>query len=91
MAVLEGVRSPEKRKGRAVLSVRDPLIESLVEGLGIEGATLAEIRAFCKVLVRARNAHDIKRRRSGLFGARIAKDDAPRVLKRALAELEVPQ
>lgn len=84
-----GNATPEKRKGRAVLSVRDPLVESLLAGLGIEADKLGEIRAFCKVMVSRRNRWDIARRRSGLFGSRLLRrEDAPRALKAAMAELE---
>lgn len=88
MANLERGLPAPKGKGRATLSVRDPLVESLVVGLGVENETLAELRAACKALVASRNAWDVNRRRFGLFGSRrISRDEAPRVLARALAEL----
>jgi hypothetical protein len=67
--------------------VREPLVESLVQGLSVEAEQLHDLRSFCKEWVRDRNRFDIDRRRSGLFG-RIEKDDADRLLKRQLAELE---
>jgi hypothetical protein len=67
--------------------VRDPLVESLVQGLSVEAEHIQDLRSFCKEWVRDRNRFDINRRRSGLFG-RIEKDDADRLLKRQLAELD---
>jgi hypothetical protein len=88
MAVLErGPAPPPKGKGRTVLSVRDPLVETLLAGLGVEAETIAELRHFSKSLVRDRNQWDI-RRRGGLFAAReIPKDAADALLKRELAKL----
>ncbi|MGV2495069.1 hypothetical protein [Pelagerythrobacter aerophilus] len=81
-----GSPAPERREGRARLSVRDPLIESLVVGLGVEGEILNELRDCCKQLVRDRNHWSI--RRAGLFSSRkLNKSDADRALSRALAEL----
>lgn len=79
VAIRTGNATPEKRKGRAVLSLRDPLVESLVVGLDLEGEQLAEIRRFCKLWTSARNRWDV-RRRGGLFGShRLSKQDADRV------------
>ena len=78
--------APDSVKGRVRLTVRDPLIESLVAGLTVEN--LDDLRAACKVLVRDRNRWDIGRRRSGLFGSRLLrKEDADRALSTALDEL----
>jgi hypothetical protein len=77
--------APDSVKGRVRLTVRDPLIESLVAGLTEEN--LEELRAFCKVWVGRRNRWDIGRR-SGLFGAKLLRrDDADRALKQELAKL----
>ena len=81
-----GAAPPPNGKGLAVLSVRDPLVESLLRGLGFEEQNLDEIRQFCKRLVVERNRHDIARRRGGLFG-RIDKQDASRLLQPELAAL----
>lgn len=77
--------APDSVKGRVRLTVRDPLIESLVAGLTVEN--LDDLRAACKVLVRDRNRWDISRRRSGLFGAKLLRrDDADQALKQELAK-----
>lgn len=71
-----------------MLSRRDPLIESLVTGLGVDGVNLDEARAACKALVRDRNRWDIERRRGGLFGSsRLSRDEAAAALSAALAAL----
>lgn len=83
-----GDQTPERRKARAVLSVREPLIETLLAGLGVEGSDLDELRRFCKAWTSDRNRFDIKRRRTGLFGSnRLRLADADRALKLALAEM----
>lgn len=87
-ALERGPRPPEKREGRARLSVRDPDIEKLLAGLALEGDDLEQIRQFCKFWWRLRNEHDISRRRGGLFSTgRIDKADAGRLLQLALADL----
>ena len=76
--------TPEKQKGRQTLSVRDPLVESLVVGLGIEGEHLEQLRRFCKRLTRERNRWDVSRR-AGLFAVRpLKKHEADQALRRAL-------
>lgn len=83
-----GFEPPPKGKGRVVLSVRDPLTERLVAGLGVDDNNLQKMRQICKVLVRERNQFDIARRSNGLFASgRLSKDDADRALKRAMAAL----
>lgn len=91
MPVLErGTRPPEKREGRAQLTVRDPNIEKLLAGLALEGDDLERMRQFGKFWWRLRNEHDIARRRGGLFstGRYIDKADADRLLRLALADLQ---
>ncbi len=74
----------QKQKGRSTLSVRDPLVESLVVGLGIEGESLEQLRRFCKRWTRERNRWSVSRR-SGLFGSRtLKKDEAEQALRSAL-------
>lgn len=87
MPVLEGARSPEKRRDRVRLYALDPVSDGLLSGLPIEPEHLHETRAFAKVLVRDRNAYDINRRRGGLFGRRIGKDEADALLARLVAGL----
>lgn len=82
-----GNATPEKRKARATLSVREPLIETLLAGLDIEGAELDDLRRFCKAWTGARNRFDIRRRRTGMFGRKLDRSDADRALKLALAEI----
>lgn len=75
---------PPKQEGRRTLSVRDPLVERLVQGLGVEGESLEHLRRFCKHLTRERNRWSVAHR-SGLFGVRtLKKDDAERALRLAL-------
>ena len=84
-----GNATPKKRKGRAVLSLREPLVEKLLVGLTFEGEDLDRIRRVCKKLVRERNQWDIGRRGSGIFGLkRLSKSDADGALKCALNALE---
>ena len=79
--------APNSGKGRARLTLRDPLVESLLAGL--DDYDLNELRAFCKKIASARNKWDVARRRSGIFGTRqIRPDEASRALKSALAELK---
>lgn len=57
MALLgTGNATPEKREGRARLSVRDPLIENMLASISIEGFDIDETRRFGNALLRARNA-----------------------------------
>lgn len=84
VAIRTGNATPEKRKGRAVLTLREPLVESLVVGLGLQGEELAEIRRFCKRWTSERNRWDV-RRRGGLFGShRLSKQDAERAWRAEL-------
>ena len=83
-----GNATPEKQKARAVLSVREPSIESLLAGLDFDGVNIDDLRTFSKHWWSARNGWDVSRRRSGLFGSRLLrKDDADHALKNALREL----
>lgn len=76
MTYLEGVRSPEKRRDRLTLSVRDPNIEKLVAGLDIDGISIDQLRRIGKNLWRWRNDWSVKvasrRRREvrGLFASK---------------------
>ena len=80
-------RSPERRKGREVLTARDPWIEDLLTGLSLDPEYIAEIRRFCKQMYRDRNAWDVARRARGMFGARIDKSNVEKVLRREIAAL----
>ena len=76
--------TPQKQKGRQTLSVRDPLVERLVTGLGIEGEQLDELRRFCKSWTSERNRWSVKHR-AGLFAVRpLKKQDADEALRREL-------
>lgn len=83
----KGAAPSPNGRARAVLSVREPLIETLLSGLGVEGSELEELRRFCKAWTGARNRFDIKRRRTGMFGRKLHGSDADRALKLALAEI----
>ena len=87
-AILAGDRLTPKQKSRATLSVRSPLVNSLLGGLSIDGEDINEAYAFGKQLVDDRNEWDIARRRTGLFGGgRLSKADAGLALSRALSAL----
>ena len=82
-----GNATPEKRKARPRLTVREPFIESLLAGLDFDGVDMDHLRAFSKRCWSSRNTWAVSRRR-GLFGSeRLRKRDADRVLKQELAEL----
>lgn len=51
-----GNATPEKREGRARLSVRDPLIENMLASISIEGFNIDQTRRFGNALLRARDA-----------------------------------
>ena len=84
---LERAAAPERREGRARLSVRDSLVESLLSGLDYRVENLEEIRAFCKAICRERNRWDIARRGGGLLSGKLHRNDAERALRRELASL----
>jgi len=84
-----GNATPEKREGRVRLSARDPLVETLLGGILIDGFDLEETRRFCKELARDRNQWDVQRRSRGLFRpCRLNKANADGALRKALAALE---
>lgn len=79
---------PKRRKARATLSVREPLVETLLAG-GFDGENVEELRGWCKALVQDRNRWDVNRRRSGIFGTRrLDKAEATRLLTNSIKELE---
>lgn len=82
-----GDHTPERRKARAVLTVREPFIESLLAGLDFDDVDIEQLRAFGKQCWSSRNAWDLARRRSGLFGGRLGRAEADRALKFELAKL----
>ena len=86
VTITTGNATPEKRKGRATLTVRDPLVESLLRGLGFEDDQLAEIRHFCKVLVSERNRWDIARRGGNFAPRKLSEGDAERAWLQAFAK-----
>lgn len=88
MAWHTGAAPPPKGKGRAVLSVRDPLVENLLAGINYDETNLDALRAFGKTLVRDRSRWHVSRRGSGLFHAgRLNRCDADRQWRRALASM----
>lgn len=60
----KGNATPEKREGRARLSVRDPRIETLLAGIEVDGSDLDGLRLFAKRCWSARNQWDLSRRLS---------------------------
>ena len=89
MLISERVLRPEMQRGRVRLTTRDPDIEKLLAGLALEGEELEQIRIFSKALWAARNRHDVRRRRGGMFvpNRLLDKGEADRLLKLQLAEL----
>jgi hypothetical protein len=61
VADLKGVSPPEKRKGRAQLTVRDPHVEKLLAGLQFDGQDIAQLRRIGKVLWRWRNEWSVQK------------------------------
>ena len=55
MAVLQRERTPEMRKGRVVLTRRDPYILKLLAGLDIDGINIDDLLRFGKEWWAARN------------------------------------
>ena len=85
---MQGDRAPETRKGRSVLTRRDPYILKLVAGLGIEGDDIDELLRFSKRWWAWRDEWDIARRPRGLFGnCLLRRDDAAAALRRELAAI----
>lgn len=83
-----GDAPPPKGKGRAVLSVRSPLVENLLAGINYDETNLDALRSLGKALVQDRNRWDVARRGSGIFhSGRIARPDADAALSRALASM----
>lgn len=54
-----GSPAPERREGRARLSVRDPQLEKLLSGLAIDDEELETARQFGKALWCARNSWSV--------------------------------
>lgn len=74
----------EKKKDRVTLSVRSPLVTSLLAGLGVEKDHMEALRAFANGLLSDRNRFDIERRKSGLFGGgKLSRAAAERAWSRA--------
>jgi hypothetical protein len=83
-----GFAPPEKREGRARLSVRDPLVETVLAGLDLEGLDLDGVRPWSNRLVA-----DARRwLAAGGFSSehrRLTKADARRALKLELTKLSM--
>ena len=76
------------RKGRVVLTRRDPYILKLVAGLDVDGINIDELLSFSKRWWAWRDEWDIARRPRGLFGnCLLRRDDADAALRRELAAL----
>ena len=81
MTMIQGERAPETRKGRPVLTRRDPYILKLVAGLDA-GANIDELLRFSKQCWAERDEWDIARRQRGLFGSKLlTRDEADRALR----------
>ena len=81
MTTIQGERAPETRKGRPVLTRRDPYILKLVAGLDA-GANIDELLRFSKQCWAERDEWDIARRQRGLFGSKLlTRDEADRALR----------
>lgn len=88
MQCKEGVRSPEKREGRALLTVRDPQVEKLLAGLNLDGPNMDRVRQFCKTWCRDRNSWSIAQHSRGLFGGGrpLGRQDAGHIWSKAFSE-----
>lgn len=51
MPNVEGERTPEMRRGRERLSVRNPRVDHALAGLSIDDRDIAETRRFGNVLI----------------------------------------
>ena len=81
-----GERIPEMRKGRVVLTRRDPYILKLLAGLDVDGINIDELLRFSKRWWALRDEWDIDRRPRGIFGSRlIRRDEADGMLRRELS------
>ena len=89
MALLEGLRCPEKRGDRERLSARSPQVEALVRGLNLDAQHIAVARRAGNRLWADRNSFDVRRRRGGMFvpNRLLDKGEADRLLKLQLAAL----
>jgi len=89
MPCLEGARTPEKRKGREVLTARVPHYEALLKGLNLDDDNVAAARRACKNLWAWRNEYDVRRRGAGMFApGRLDKAGAERAFARLLGEVQ---
>lgn len=80
-----GSNTPKKREGRVRLSPRDPLVETLLGGIHIDGLDIEKTRLIIKKLCRDRNQWDIERRRNGLAShGKLSKAQAEKALGSAL-------
>ena len=86
MAHQRGDQPPERRKGRAVLSVHDPFVKSAVEAINFRGFDVAETTAWGNSL----QAHAQRWMQRGGFAqrGRISKRDAGWLLKHELSKFE---
>lgn len=85
MGVVRTGNAPLNGQGRLTgkLTVGDPRFESLVQGLGIEGHSIHELRLFAKKIATEAGRFQIARR-GGLFGARsLSKSAAERAWSEA--------
>ena len=79
-------RTPNVRKGRVVLTRRDPYILKLLAGLDVDGINIDELLRFSKRWWAWRDEWDIDRRPRGIFGSRvIRRDEADGMLRRELS------
>lgn len=76
---------------RPILSARRSHIEEIVAALSTDHVDASVARAATAWAWRERNAWDLKRRASGLFGAerRLERSGADKALRDALAAMEV--
>lgn len=86
MDAARGSSSPERREGRARLSVRDPRTENCLAGLNLGGVNVEEVRTFGNRLQRDADAW---MRRGGFSerSPRLRKWEADQALKAELRKL----
>lgn len=88
MRCLEGDRTPEMRRGRERLTVRNPRVDSAVAGLAIDDEDVAEARRFGNAVLASFNRWSAGREVNSLSERRLSKFDAGRLLRIRIAELE---
>lgn len=87
MRRLEREHNPEKRRGRELLTVRNPRVDMALDGLAIDEQHIAETRRFGNAVVASVNRWNAGREVNSLADRRLDKVSAARLLRIRLASL----